>query len=139
MGIWVDLALKFEIYSNFATRITFFHQKRTDVHQKLTYFLQNRQKTHILHVFMYFRCENRVADGLKMYTDHIESLFDGLRPSRWSLVLGQQDILLCQQDMSSLPTRHVFFANKTFFLAKKTFFLAKKTIFFTNNTLFHQI
>ena len=48
---------------------------------------------------MYFRCENRVPDGLTMLYDHIDSLFDGLRPSRWSLVLGQQDIILGQQDI----------------------------------------
>ena len=32
-----------------------------------------------------------------MLFGHIESLFDGLRPSRWSLVLGRQDILLGQE------------------------------------------
>ena len=41
LGIWVDLALKFEIYSKFATRITNLHQTRTDFHQNLTYFRQN--------------------------------------------------------------------------------------------------
>ena len=53
----------------------------------------------MLRVFMYFRCENRVPDGLKMYIDHIESLFDGLRLSRWSVVRDQQDILLGQEDI----------------------------------------
>ena len=60
---------------------------------------------------MHFHNENRVPDGLKMYIDHIESLFDGLRPSRWSLVLGQQDILLCQEGII-LGQEHIILCQK---------------------------
>ena len=34
-----------------------------------------------------------------MFFDHIESLFDCLRPSGWSVVLGQEDMLLGQEDI----------------------------------------
>ena len=34
-----------------------------------------------------------------MFFDPIESLFDCLRPSGWSVVLGQEDMLLGQEDI----------------------------------------
>ena len=50
-----------------------------------------------------------------MLSDHIESLFDGLRSSRWSLVVGRQDLLLGRQDIL-LGQEHILLDQQVIFL-----------------------
>ena len=76
LGIFVNLPLKIEICSKFATRCTNFHQTRFD-------YLKNAPisfKKHILYDFMYVHCENRVPDGFLTYFHHRDPRIDGLGP-----------------------------------------------------------
>ena len=50
-----------------------------------------------------------------MVFGHIESLFDGLRPSRRSIVLGREDILLGQEDIL-LGQEHILLGQEEQFL-----------------------
>ena len=62
-----------------------------------------------------------------MFFGHIESLFDGLRPSRWSVVLGRQDLFLGQEDIL-LGQLDILLGQQDILLGQQDIFLGQQDI-----------
>ena len=57
----------------------------------------------------------------------MESLLDGLRTSRWSVVLGRQDLLLGQEDIL-LGQQDILLGQQDMLLGQQDFFLGQQDI-----------